>query len=111
MLHDETPEVRLAAIGTAIPPYRANQHQAEEFFLRTFASRLKRRSLQRLQQFLAHPSIQERSFAIDHPDCLLKETLISGSSGLPAGPWIFLPEPAGKPWNAPDSTPGRSRLW
>jgi alkylresorcinol/alkylpyrone synthase len=26
-----------------------------------------------LQQFLAHPSIQERSFAIDHPDCLLKE--------------------------------------
>jgi hypothetical protein len=26
-----------------------------------------------LQQFLAHPSIRERSFAIDHPDCLLKE--------------------------------------
>jgi predicted naringenin-chalcone synthase len=73
MLPSETPGVRLAAIGTAIPPYRADQHQAEEFFLRNFASRLKQRSLRVLQQFLAHPSIRERRFAIDHPDCLLKE--------------------------------------
>jgi predicted naringenin-chalcone synthase len=73
MLHSKTPNVRLAAIGTAIPPYRADQLQVEEFFLQNFATKLKRRSLQVLQQFLAHPAIRERRFAIDQPDSLLKE--------------------------------------
>ena len=41
--------------------------------MRHFAQRLSRFSLRVLRKFLAHPSIRQRRFALDTPDCLVAE--------------------------------------
>ncbi len=69
----ETPGVRLATVATATPPFQASQSQVEDFFLRHFSARLKARSLGVLSKFLSHPSIRQRCFAIESPDCLIEE--------------------------------------
>jgi predicted naringenin-chalcone synthase len=73
MHHGNPPAVRLAAIATATPPYQADQRQAEDFLVRHFAHRLSRFSIRVLRKFLAHPSIRQRRFALDHPACLVAE--------------------------------------
>jgi len=65
--------VRLAALATALPPYQADQQEAEAFFTHHFSGRLSPRSLGVMKKFLAHPSIQQRRFAIDNTDCLVAE--------------------------------------
>jgi predicted naringenin-chalcone synthase len=65
--------VRLAAVATATPPYTADQQQAGEFFLRHFSQRLGRRYQEIMKKLLTHPSIRQRRFALDHPDCLVEE--------------------------------------
>jgi predicted naringenin-chalcone synthase len=65
--------VRLATVSTATPPYAANQREAEDFFTHHFSHRLSARSLGLMRKFLAHPSIRERRFALDSPDCLMQE--------------------------------------
>jgi len=65
--------VRLAALGTATPPYQTDQVQAEDFLLRHFSHRLSPRSLGVLKKFLAHPSIQSRRFAVESTECLVAE--------------------------------------
>jgi predicted naringenin-chalcone synthase len=65
--------IRLAALATAVPPYQADQGEAENFFLRHFGPRLSPRSRQIMKKFLAHPSIRQRRFAVDRPDCLVAE--------------------------------------
>jgi len=65
--------VRLATVSTATPPYLAAQREAEDFFTHHFSHRLSKRSLKLMRKFLAHPSIQERRFALDSPDCLAQE--------------------------------------
>lgn len=66
--------VRLATIATAIPPFRANQQEAQDFFVHHFGHCLSPRSLGILKKFLTHPSIKTRSFAIDGPGCLADES-------------------------------------
>ncbi|HZE21443.1 MAG TPA: 3-oxoacyl-[acyl-carrier-protein] synthase III C-terminal domain-containing protein [Desulfobaccales bacterium] len=65
--------VRLAAVATATPPFLADQRQAEDFLTQHFAHRLRARSLELMRKFLAHPSVRERRFALESPDCLLHE--------------------------------------
>jgi predicted naringenin-chalcone synthase len=65
--------VRLAAVGTAAPPYSADQEEAAAFFSHHFARRLSSRSLGLLRRFLTHPGVKERRFAFDNPDCLVDE--------------------------------------
>ena len=73
-MHQGKPSsVRLATVATATPPYQADQREAGDFFLRHFGPGLSRRSLALLRKFLAHPSIQQRCFAVDQPACLVAE--------------------------------------
>jgi len=65
--------VRLAAVATATPPFTADQRMAEDFLVGNFRPRLSRRSLNVMRKFLAHPSVRQRHFAMDSPDCLLTE--------------------------------------
>jgi predicted naringenin-chalcone synthase len=65
--------IHLAAVSTATPPFLADQRQAEDFFIKHFSHRLRARSIELMRKFLAHPSIRERRFAFDSPDCLLQE--------------------------------------
>ncbi len=65
--------VRLAAVATATPPFTADQLLAEEFFVRRFSQHLGRRYLAMLKKFLTHPSIRQRHFAFDSPECLVEE--------------------------------------
>jgi predicted naringenin-chalcone synthase len=60
-------------VATATPPYTADQQQAGEFFLRHFSGRLSRRYLETMKKLLTHPSIRQRRFALDDPDCLVEE--------------------------------------
>lgn len=69
--HDRA--VRLASVATALPPYLADQREAEAFFARHFAHRLSSRSQNLMRKFLAHPSIRRRCFALEDPDCLVNE--------------------------------------
>ncbi len=65
--------VRLAAVATATPPYLADQCEAEAFFAHHFGERLSVRSLDLMRKFLSHPSIKQRHFAFESPDCLVEE--------------------------------------
>jgi predicted naringenin-chalcone synthase len=65
--------VRLATVATATPPYTTDQLLAKDFFLRHFSHRLGRRYLEMLKKFLTHPSIRQRRFAFESPDCLVEE--------------------------------------
>lgn len=65
--------VRLAAVGTATPPFLVHQQEVEDFFVRHFAHRLRPRSLDLMRRFLAHPGIRRRCFALEDPACLIEE--------------------------------------
>jgi predicted naringenin-chalcone synthase len=65
--------VRLAAVSTASPPFLADQREIEDFFIQNFSHRLSARSVRLMRKFLAHPSIRERRFALDNPDCFVRE--------------------------------------
>ena len=68
-----SPGVRLAAVATATPPFLADQQVAGDFFVRHFSQRLGRRYLETMKKLLTHPSIRQRRFAVDSPDCLVEE--------------------------------------
>jgi len=65
--------VWLAAVGTATPSFQADQLVAADFFVHYFAPRLTPRALAVMRKFLAHPSIRQRHFAFDSPQCLVGE--------------------------------------
>ena len=64
----------LATVATAVPPFRADQKTATEFFNLHYEGRLKDRSLGILNKLLDHHSIEGRHFALDDPACLIQET-------------------------------------
>ena len=64
----------LGTVATAVPPYRADQQTAREFFNLHYEGRLKDRSLGVLNKLLDHPSIEGRHFALEDPACLIDET-------------------------------------
>lgn len=63
----------LATVATAVPPFKADQQTAREFFAQHYEGRLKGRSLNILKKLLEHPSIKARHFAVDDPECLIDE--------------------------------------
>jgi len=63
----------IASIAVAVPPYRASQKEAEAFFTRHYAGRLSSRSLSLIHKVFSHPSIGQRFFAFEDPDCLVDE--------------------------------------
>lgn len=64
----------LATVATAVPPYRADQKTASEFFSLHYEGKIKARSLGILKKLLKHPSIESRYFALDDPACLIDES-------------------------------------
>lgn len=64
----------LATVATAVPPFRADQEIARDFFNLHYEGKLKDRSLALLHKLLDHPSIEGRHFAIDDPACLINES-------------------------------------
>ncbi|MCJ7500742.1 type III polyketide synthase [bacterium] len=63
----------LATVATAVPPFKADQKTAREFFAQHYEGKLKRRSLNILEKLLEHPSIEARHFALDDPARLIDE--------------------------------------
>jgi predicted naringenin-chalcone synthase len=74
MMNSLVTPVHLAAVATAVPPYKADQETADIFFKQHFADRLTTRSMSVLRKVLAHPSIQRRYFAFEDPECLVNES-------------------------------------
>ncbi len=66
--------IRIAAVGTAVPNFCANQAEGFAWMNERYASRLSSRSLTLLERLLAHPSIEKRHFAIDDPAELVNES-------------------------------------
>lgn len=64
----------LATVSTAVPPFKADQETAREFFSRHYEGRLKTRSLSLLEKLLEHPSIEARYFALEDPLSLIDES-------------------------------------
>lgn len=65
-----------ACIGTvavAVPPYTADQSQADAFFTKHYSGKISPRMLSLLHKIFAHPGIAKRSFAFHSPDCLIAE--------------------------------------
>ncbi|MBD3320090.1 MAG: type III polyketide synthase [Chitinivibrionales bacterium] len=55
-----TGAVRIASIGTANPPVKVDQKQADRLYSRYYKNELTQRSMDVLHKVLAHPSIQSR---------------------------------------------------
>jgi predicted naringenin-chalcone synthase len=63
----------IGQVAVAVPPYRASQKEADEFFTRHYSERLGPRSLALMHKLFAHPAISRRAFAFDDPSCLVDE--------------------------------------
>ena len=63
----------IASIAVATPPYLANQAKADRFLTKHYSKKLSSRSQKIMHNILAHPSITQRSFALDDPECLVNE--------------------------------------
>ena len=63
----------IASISVASPPYTVDQTQADAFLTHHFSDRLSPRNLFLMHQVLSHPSVLQRSFAFERPDCLIDE--------------------------------------
>ena len=63
----------LAAIGVATPDFAVSQQEAVDFLLHHYDSMLSDRNLRLVKKIFAHPSIQQRSLAMDGLQDLLAE--------------------------------------
>jgi predicted naringenin-chalcone synthase len=62
---------RIAAIGTATPPFTIRQELAGSLIARHYAGQLKPRTLEVMRQVLSHPSIRQRSVAVEDEEQLI----------------------------------------
>ncbi len=67
--------VYIASVGTATPPNRVRQDVLEELAYKHYKGRLSPRSLSLIHALFTHPSIRQRSFAIDNVENLVDEDL------------------------------------
>ena len=67
------PIVRIASVATATPPFAMEQQDAGAFLEAHFGAGLTPRSRTVLRQVFAHPSVQQRHFALEDPACLVDE--------------------------------------
>lgn len=58
--------VRIASIGTSLPPCRIHQKQALSILLDNYKPVLTPRSLSVVEQLFSHPGIEKRNFAFNH---------------------------------------------
>ncbi len=63
----------IAAVAVVSPPFKVEQAQADAFLTKHYADRLSPRSLSLMHKILEHPSIKERYFALENPECLVDE--------------------------------------
>ena len=63
----------LAAIGVATPDFAVSQQEAADFLLHHYDSLLSERNLRLVKKIFAHPSIKQRSLAMDGLQDLLAE--------------------------------------
>jgi predicted naringenin-chalcone synthase len=61
------PLPHIASLSTAVPSFRISQQEAGRRLADEFQDRLSRRAITTLKKLFAHPSIRERSFAIEDP--------------------------------------------
>ena len=72
-MSDRSENIHIAAVSTALPPYCADQEEAEAFFGRHYSGRISSRRMRIMDDILAHPGIKRRHFALENPDCLVDE--------------------------------------
>ncbi len=65
--------VRITGLGCASPDYCIDQEEALQHLVKHYGAELTDHSLELLEQFLDHPSIQRRHFAIRDPEELFTE--------------------------------------
>ncbi len=63
--------VRIGAVGTALPPFRIIQEEADRLMTRYYEGELRPRTLDVLHKVLAHPSIKQRFMSVDSIEELL----------------------------------------
>lgn len=63
----------IASIAVATPPYLADQEKADKFLTKHYSNKLSSRNQKIMHNILAHPSITQRNFAFDDPECLVNE--------------------------------------
>lgn len=66
--------VRIGAVATASPPFTVDQQFAEEFLKKHYSDKLSPRSMKLLHTIFKHPSIKQRRFAFENPECLIDES-------------------------------------
>lgn len=65
----------IASVATATPPHRVSQEVLGQLAHKHFKGRLSPRSLALIRALFSHPSIRQRSFAIDNVENLVDEDL------------------------------------
>ncbi|HEX8948312.1 MAG TPA: 3-oxoacyl-[acyl-carrier-protein] synthase III C-terminal domain-containing protein [Dissulfurispiraceae bacterium] len=63
----------IASVAVASPHYTVTQAQADAFLTNHFSDRLSPKSILLMHRVLSHPSIRQRRFAFERPDCLIEE--------------------------------------
>ncbi|MEJ2182412.1 MAG: type III polyketide synthase [Nitrospirota bacterium] len=64
----------LVSVGTAVPPLRLSQEEAGRFLMEHFGRSLSERSRAVLTKVFSHPGIASRTFALESPEELLRES-------------------------------------
>lgn len=67
------PGAHIGSVAVSVPPFTANQSEADDFFTKHYSARISPRMLSLMHKVFAHPAILRRRFAIDSPECLVDE--------------------------------------
>lgn len=63
----------IASVAVETPPCSIGQEEAGRFLMEHYAARISTRSLALLQKVFSHPSIKQRNYAFERPECLIDE--------------------------------------
>ena len=69
--HPGRDRIRIAAIGTANPPFTITQDVADTLMTRHYTGVLKPRTMEVMHQVLSHPSIRQRCIAVENENQLV----------------------------------------
>lgn len=75
MQSSHTPGPHVASVATAIPPHTVGQEVLAQLAHKHYKGRLSPRSLALIRALFSHPSIRQRSFAIENVEDLVDEDL------------------------------------
>lgn len=66
-------KAHIASIAIATPPYTADQSKADKFLRKHYLEKLSSRNRSIMHKVFSHPSIKQRNFAFENPECLIEE--------------------------------------